>query len=361
MFVLQSKYNHLLSEHNNLQQELETLQQQNKHYEQEIQELSIQIDQSSNDANMHFEQMLLKSAIESISHIEGVRETVLSSYQLIESKSQETDKIHELLDASGTALKNIVSQMQGLTSQMGSMTNSISGLSETAGSINSFVSTISKISDQTNLLALNAAIEAARAGEAGRGFSVVADEVRSLANNTNTSANEVAELVTEIISSTSSTVNSVNDIQNSNTVLSTGVEQLNDDYVTIISCCTSMKDTITQASLRSFIQTVKLDHIVWKGDVYAVASGMSDKSINDFADHTICRLGKWYNDVGKAQYSDLSAFRQLDEPHKAVHQSGIDALKLINEGQKDQAIELLVKMEQASESVMHYLDELANS
>ena len=117
------------------------------------------------------------------------------------------------------------------------MTESISGLSKKADSINSFVSTISSISDQTNLLALNAAIEAARAGDAGRGFSVVADEVRSLANSTNNSANEVAQLVKEIIISTASAVASVSDIQNSNTQLSGGIETLNDDYASIIGCC----------------------------------------------------------------------------------------------------------------------------
>lgn len=359
MFVLQSKYGLLFQQHGDLQEQINDLKLQNRNLELKNQTLSEELDNALNNPDVEFERMLLKCAIECINNVEGVRETVLSSYQAIESESQSSDKINALLDVSSHSLKHIVSEMQGLTHKMGGMTENISGLSEMAGSINTFVATISKISDQTNLLALNAAIEAARAGDAGRGFSVVADEVRALANNTNTSANEVAELVNGIIVSTSETVGSVNAIQNSNNLLSGGVEKLNDDYASIITCCTSMKDTINHASLRTFIQTVKLDHIVWKGDVYAVASGASNKSIDDFSNHTMCRLGKWYDSVGLAHYGNMSAFRKLDEPHKEVHRNGVEALVLMLSGDKTKAVKHLLAMEAASEMVMQYLDEIS--
>ncbi len=361
MFVSRSKYGLLFQQHGDLQQEVDNLRLKNRKLEQENQELTEQLKSTLTNYDIKFEQMLLKCAIECISHVEGVRETVLYSYQAIDSESQSSDKINDLLDISSHSLKHIVSEMQDLTQKMGGMTENISGLSKKADSINTFVTTISKISDQTNLLALNAAIEAARAGEAGRGFSVVADEVRSLANNTNTSANEVAELVNEIIKSTSETVTSVNDIQNSNTQLSGGVEKLNDDYTSIITCCTSMKDSINHASLRTFIQTVKLDHIVWKGDVYAVASGVSHKSVDDFADHTMCRLGKWYRDAGLKNYGKTSAFKKLEEPHREVHRNGVEALVLMLSGEKELAVKHLLAMESASQKVMIYLDEISSS
>lgn len=113
--------------------------------------------------------------------------------------------------------------MSGLNTQMVSMSERISGLSSTADNINKFVSTITSISDQTNLLALNAAIEAARAGDAGRGFSVVADEVRALATETNKSATEVSELVNDIIQSTAKAVSGVNELRGNNEELEEGI------------------------------------------------------------------------------------------------------------------------------------------
>ena len=140
--------------------------------------------------------------------------------------------------------------------------------------INSSVVTISTISDQTNLLALNAAIKAARAGDAGRGFSVVADEVRGVASNTSKSAEEVGGLIARIKQDTETGVKFATAPEESNVELSNTIAGLNDNYSGINNTVAIMKSSIVGVTHRSFIQTVKLDHIVWKGEVYEVALGV---------------------------------------------------------------------------------------
>ncbi len=101
---------------------------------------------------------------------------------------------------------SIISKMETLVQQMKQASADIEALNEHSKKINDLVGAISGIADQTNLLALNAAIEAARAGEQGRGFAVVADEVRQLASRTNSTTEQIAGVVSENLQRTTKAV-----------------------------------------------------------------------------------------------------------------------------------------------------------
>ena len=101
-------------------------------------------------------------------------------------------------DEAGQVVTHVMGEVRRLSQEMENSMEAVNRLAENSTSISSILETIKGIAEQTNLLALNAAIEAARAGEQGRGFAVVADEVRTLASRTKGSAQEIEGLISDV-------------------------------------------------------------------------------------------------------------------------------------------------------------------
>ena len=130
--------------------------------------------------------------------IEEVLETLMAIAKKSQNAQQVSAQTEEASRQSGQTVQDSVSVIGSISEKMKLIEERMRRLTQSLGGIGSFVDTIRKIAAQTNLLSLNAAIEAARAGEAGRGFSVVAEEVRKLAEDSAAASEQIQNLIGQI-------------------------------------------------------------------------------------------------------------------------------------------------------------------
>jgi len=349
-----------------LKEELESLKAKNRLLEDELEQSKQAKLQAVNDLfttkDSHKNQEELnKLWLQSSSLINQIRESLAEASSELITQRDGFQSSQALFDNVMEMLKTTIISTTDIANDTASSSESVDQLKGVITGINDFVNIIKGISDQTNLLALNAAIEAARAGEQGRGFAVVADEVRTLAQRSAEASNEISSLIEEVNTKMTEVIDGIHGVGEKSNEISESTSSISNTTNEIVDLSQHMYSVITHSTADSFIQTVKMDHVVWKLEVYQVMLGMSSKSAEDFADHTMCRLGKWYYEgEGNEKYQAYDAFKKIEKPHAEVHKNGLLALRAFADGKAEEAIAKLILMENASFQVVDLLSNLSH-
>lgn len=336
-----------------------------------------------------------------------------------QNASQRAERVNVSATAGGAVVEETTHIMESIAEQVRSTAQTVGNLGARSDQIGEIVNTIEDIADQTNLLALNAAIEAARAGEQGRGFAVVADEVRRLAERTTKATKEISALIHDVQSETYKVVGAMRDgvlqVENGTAEAAKSgealheileqIDELNNQVNTIATAAeeqsattaeitdnihqvnqvvsSSIKQSLssTEAAynltclakeLHSLVGRFKVgtaentatagmartDHKVFVERIAKAVNGELSLQSDTLPDHRHCRFGKWYYDAGARCCGHLTAYRDIEQPHVLIHELAKQAVAAKERGARAEAEQILEKVRGASRNIDTLLEEL---
>ena len=288
-----------------------------------------------------------------------IQEEIVSLIDELGSMHQNTQKTSDQSTQSMVQVDHILTKLHALVEHINDSNISIEGLNDKTNEITSVVDLIKDIAEQTNLLALNAAIEAARAGEHGRGFAVVADEVRKLAERTQKATSEITISINSmkqeasiVLDKSASMTALAEESSNAVDAFNTAMSELNTNAI-------QMTQVVEDMDNRVFIVLAKIDHIIFKSEAYdTISNGDSNKK---FTGHTECRLGTWYDSTGKERFGHTQSFKSVIVPHKTVHDKVHENMRFLTPSDvrlqnEEKIIENFKVMETSSKQLFELLD-----
>lgn len=357
------------------------------------------------------------SVMESVQELNASVEEVSASVSVVSQSSNE--RLHEL-DEDIQTLQQIADFLKEVDVQQDSVYTDVNQLAGRVKNMEQVIEVIRNIAEQTNLLALNASIEAARAGEHGKGFSIVAEEVRKLADHTKGSLHSINEDMKQLITLTSSITNMTQDasqklhdgvqytekvvvrlselnnmlqevgtqftdiaqVTEEQAVATDGIAHKNRDIAeatelgeavakrtgqavyTLSKMIDQFRVTTISKNMRmsqeDLLQLAITDHLLWRWKIYNLILGFEKMNESDVTSHQACRLGKWYYGIASKLFGHETAYKEVEQPHIRIHQLAKEAVKAVNQGNKEKAEQCLIDIHHTSKEVVEKLTELKN-